>query len=150
MPIATTRPPSGPAPGPEVDHPVGGLDHVEVVLDEQHRVAGVHQVAEDTQQLVDVVQVQPGGRLVEDVELAAAAPRAERQLARDLDALRLAAGERGRGLAQAQIAEPHLLQVPERLAQAVLLQEEADRLVHGQLQHVADVFASLDHRPRPR
>src|SRR5688500_18203225 len=29
------------APGPEVDHPVGLLDHVEVVLDHDDRVAGV-------------------------------------------------------------------------------------------------------------
>src|SRR5512142_1312073 len=29
--------------GTEVDHPVGGLDHVEVVLDHDDRVAGLHQ-----------------------------------------------------------------------------------------------------------
>ncbi len=30
--------------GPEVDDPVGRLDHLEVVLDHQHRVAGVDEI----------------------------------------------------------------------------------------------------------
>ena len=55
--------------GPEVDDPVGRLDHVEVVLDHEHRVAQVDQPAEHGQQLLDVVEVQAGGRLVEDVEV---------------------------------------------------------------------------------
>ena len=32
--------------GPEVDHPVGRLDHVQVVLDDEHRVARVDQAVE--------------------------------------------------------------------------------------------------------
>ena len=32
--------------GPEVDDPVGRLDHVQVVLDDQHRVAGVDEVVQ--------------------------------------------------------------------------------------------------------
>jgi hypothetical protein len=71
---------------------------------------------------------------------------AQRQLAGDLDALGLAAGQRGRRLAQAQVAEPHLLQLPERLRQPVLLQEEADGLVHGELEHVVDGAAPVAHR----
>src|SRR5258707_1014368 len=48
----------------------------------------------------DVVEVQPRGRLVEDVELPPATfPARDRQLAGDLQTLCLAAGQRRRGLA---------------------------------------------------
>ena len=49
----------------EVDDPVGGADHVEVVLDHDQRMAGVDQPAEGLQQLRDVVEVQAGGGFVE-------------------------------------------------------------------------------------
>src|SRR5512135_1848248 len=56
--------------GPEVDHPVGGLDDVEVVLDHDHGVAVVAQAVQHLQQQVDVVEVQSRRRLVEDEERA--------------------------------------------------------------------------------
>ena len=59
--------------GAEVDDPVGGLDHVEIVLDDEQRVPGFEQLPERGQQLGDVVEVQPGRRLVEDVEQPVAA-----------------------------------------------------------------------------
>src|SRR5580658_8668930 len=48
---------AGTAFGSQVDHPVRGLDHVEVVLDHDHRVAAVHQPAQDAEQLADVLEV---------------------------------------------------------------------------------------------
>jgi hypothetical protein len=57
--------------GPEIQQPVGGLDDLEIVLDHHHGVALVDQLVEHFQQLLDVVEVQAGGRLVEDVERAA-------------------------------------------------------------------------------
>ena len=54
--------------GAQVDDPVGRLDHVEVVLDDDDRVAQVDQAVEHVEQLADVVEVQAGRRLVEDVE----------------------------------------------------------------------------------
>ena len=84
--------------GPQVDDPVGRLDHVEVVLDHDHRVAQVDQAIEHVEQLGDVVEVQAGRRLVEQVErLAGVGPG---QLGRQLDALRFAAGERRGGLTE--------------------------------------------------
>ncbi len=53
---------------PEVDHPVGLLDHVEVVLDHDHRVAAVDETLQRLEQLLDVREVEAGRRLVEDVE----------------------------------------------------------------------------------
>ena len=59
--------------GADVDDPVGGLDHVEVVLDDQHRVAGVDEVVQHLEQQLDVGEVEAGRRLVEQVERAAGA-----------------------------------------------------------------------------
>ena len=51
--------------GAQVEDPVGGADDVEVVLDHHQRVPRLEQLAERAQELGDVVEVQPRGRLVE-------------------------------------------------------------------------------------
>ena len=51
----------------EVDHPVGGLDDVEIVLDNHHRIALVGEALEDSQQAPNILKMQACGRLVEDV-----------------------------------------------------------------------------------
>ena len=61
------------------------------------------------------------------------------QLARDLQPLRLTAGQRGRGLAEPEVAEADLLKLPEHLPELVLLDEEADRLVDREVEHLPDV-----------
>ena len=69
--MATTRPPVAAGFGAEVDHPVGRGDDVEVVLDDDQRVALVGQAMEDREQAVDVGEMEARRRLVEDVEVAA-------------------------------------------------------------------------------
>jgi hypothetical protein len=86
---AESRAAAGAAFGAHVDHPVGGLDHVQVVLDDDDGVAGVAQLVQHLQQQLDVVEVQAGGGLVQDVERAAGVALA--QLQRQLHALRFAA-----------------------------------------------------------
>ena len=111
--------------GPQIDDPVGPLHDVEVVLDDHHGVARVHQAVEHLDQHPDVVEVEAGGGLVEDVELPAVALAGLGQLAGDLEPLGLAARQRGRRLAQPQVAEPHLLELPQRGAQLGLVPEPA-------------------------
>ena len=43
--------------GPEIDHVVGSLNHVEMVLDEDHRVAGVDELVQRLEQALDVREV---------------------------------------------------------------------------------------------
>jgi hypothetical protein len=62
------RPPPVAALGAEVDDPVGRLDDVEVVLDDDDRVAGVDELLQHVEQPADVREVQAGRRLVEDVD----------------------------------------------------------------------------------
>jgi len=94
--------------GPEVDDVIGRLDDIQVVLDHHECVAGIEQLPERGEQLRDVVEVQPRGGLVQDIQQPLTAMR--RQMRRDLDPLRLAAGQRGRRLAEAQIPESDLVQ----------------------------------------
>jgi hypothetical protein len=56
--------------GPEVDDPVRVCHHRLVVLDHDHRLAGVDESVEQTEQLLHVGEVQPRGRLVEHVDAA--------------------------------------------------------------------------------
>ena len=82
------HPAAFPAFGAEVDDVVRGLDHVEIVLDDEQRVARLEQFPEGGEQLRDVVEMQAGGRLIENIEQPSAAMR--RQVRGNLDSLRLA------------------------------------------------------------
>ena len=88
-----------PALGPDIDEVVGGFDHVEVVLDHDHGVALLHEIVEHLDQFLRIVEVEAGRRLVQEVEGPAGRPL--RELAGELDPLRLAAREGGRALARA-------------------------------------------------
>ena len=87
-----------PRAGTQVDHVVGRLDRVLVVLDDDDRVAEVAQPAQRGEQSLVVALVQPDAGLVQDVEHAHE-PRPD--LGGQPDALGLAArerrGRRGRG-----------------------------------------------------
>ena len=67
------------------------------------RRAAFEELAEGRQQLLDIVEMQAGGGLVENVEHAGIG--GVNQVRGEFQALRFAAGKRGGGLAQAQIAE---------------------------------------------
>ena len=56
----------------EVDDPIGGVDHIEIMFDDQDASAILDQPLEGIQQFVDVVEMQSGGRLVEDEQRALA------------------------------------------------------------------------------
>src|SRR5699024_7615045 len=69
-----------------------------------------HETIEQGEQLVDICQVQTGGGLVEHVD-AARVPH----VGGELEALALAAGERGQRLTDGEVSQPHVLQVPQQL-----------------------------------
>ena len=73
----------------EVDDPVGGLDHVEIVLDDEHGVALVDQSVQHVQQPTDVFEVQTGCWFVEDIEGVPGG--STREFGRELHSLGLAA-----------------------------------------------------------
>ena len=55
----------------EVDDPVRCFDDVEVMLDHDHRVAAVTQAMQYAEQLFDVMEVQTGRRLIDNVDRVA-------------------------------------------------------------------------------
>ena len=57
--------------GTEINEPVGGFDDVEIVFDDKEGSASVEQFPESGEEFRNVVKVQAGGGLVEDVENAA-------------------------------------------------------------------------------
>src|SRR5947207_8671558 len=69
--------PANPAFRPEIDQVIRAPDHVQVVLDDDDRVALVDQLVQHVQQLARVLEVQPRRRLVEDVERTPGAPARE-------------------------------------------------------------------------
>ena len=124
---------------PQVDQVVRRLDDVEIVLDDDDGIAAIDKALEDAEELVDVGRVQARRRFVEDVERAAR--RAARELRRELDALRLAARERRRWLAELDIAEADILDDLELARDARYVLEERDGLVNRHVEHIGDVLA---------
>src|SRR3546814_11290553 len=97
------------------------------MLDDQNGVALVDQRLQHLQQLLHVLEMQAGGRLVEDVERAPGG--APRQFLGQLHAPRLAAGQRGRRLADVDVAEADLLQGLQLVADRWHRLEELDALI---------------------
>lgn len=52
----------------EVEEVVHALEDIQVVLDDDHRVALIHKLLQDVEQYLDVLEVKAGRRLVEDVQ----------------------------------------------------------------------------------
>ena len=50
----------------EIDDPIGALDHLEIVLDHDDRISLLDQPLKQPNEQRDVVEMQAGGRLVED------------------------------------------------------------------------------------
>ena len=133
--------PAGVAPlRAEVDHPVGGPDHVEVVLDDDHRVARVGEPPQGGEQARDVLEVEAGGRLVEEEERAAGRLRrgGGGEVAGQLQPLGLPAAQRRHRLSQGEVAEPDLGERREGSGHLRLAREERAGLVDGHVEHVGD------------
>ena len=142
--------------GAHVHHVVRGQDGLQVVLHHQHRVAQVAHLLEGADELQVVPLVQADARLVQHVEHAL-------ELAADLggetNALALAAGQGGRAAVQGEVAEAHVIEKPQPLAD--LLQhflgddrvlafqgeigEPAAGLAHALGRHVGNVQVAHEH-----
>ena len=129
--------------GAEVDDIVGAFDQVEVVLDDNDGVAGIHQLLQHLDQPVDVSDVQPGGGLVQDIDRLAG--RAAGQLVGQLDPLRLAARQGGGALPQGDVAEADVQQGLQFAGDLGLVGEKDHCFLHRHVQHIGDgLFLVLD------
>src|SRR5882724_3611821 len=134
--------------GAEVNDPIGLLDDVEMVLDDEHGVAEIDEALQDVEELSNVVEVQAGGGLVENVERAAGL--AFGKLASQFDALGFAAGKSGGGLAEGDVAETDFDERGELLLNLRNIFEELERVARRQIQDVADGMALVADGERLR
>ena len=137
VPSATTWPPPAPPSGP--------MSIIQSAVLITSRLCSITTIVlpasrswcSTLQQQVDVGEVQAGGRLVEDVERAAGVALGE--LERQLDALRLAARQRGRALAEADVAEADVEQRLQLARDGRHGAEVAVRVLHRQVSTCGDV-----------
>ena len=121
------------------------------MLDDHHRISGRDELPERGEEGCHVVEVQPGGGLVEEEQGtgASALPRPDatgranpaerpREVPRELEALRLAAAQGRHRLAEGDVAEPHRGKGRELLADVGRIGEARDGLIDGEVEHVGD------------
>jgi hypothetical protein len=147
--------------GADLEQVIGGPHGLFVVLDHQHGVASITELQQGAQQALVVAGVQPDGGLVEDVgdPLQAAA-----HLGRQADALGLAAAEARGAAIDAEIAQAHIVQEAQAMAQLLQdgapkgplartqldLFEERAGLAHGHGHEGGEVAALEGHRAGQR
>ncbi len=140
--LATTRSPFG----SQVDDPVRRFDHIQVVFDNQHGIAGFDESVQDIQQHLDIGKVETRGRFVQEVQRLAGT--AFDQFACQLDPLRFAAGECGGGLTQFEVVEPHIVQRLQLVADQRNVFEMVKCFLDIHLQHIGDRLAFVLHLQR--
>ena len=123
------------AAGAELDEPVAGLQHLDVVLDEKDGVARLHHRVEEVEDAFDVARVEAVGRLVHDEDLARIA-----QVGGQLDALQFAAGEGGERLVEVEIAQADLAQRFQLFGNHTS-GKQLRGFVGGEVHHLGDVEA---------
>src|ERR1700693_562951 len=146
----------------KIDNPIGALNHFQIVLDHNDRVPRIDEPLKYLQQHRHIIEVQTGGRLIEDKEIANCRwPIADCfaiwmfsvggsafgvfcEVSNQLQALRFAAGKRVQGLAEAQVTQANFIQNIERLGEGLEfadLPEELDRFVNSQFEQIVNRLA---------
>ena len=109
------------------------------MFDHHHRVALVDEPLQDVEQVLDVGEVQARGGLVEDVERASGGHLGE--LGGELDPLGFTTRERGRRLAELDVAETDVVQGDEAAGDARHVAEERAGVVDAHVEDLGDVLA---------
>src|ERR1700693_2405328 len=92
--------------GSEIDDPIRLFDDVKVVLNDQDGVAQCHKTIENIEKFFNVVEMQAGCRLVENIQRAARL--ALGKFARQFCALSFTAGNCGGRLSELNISQPDI------------------------------------------
>ena len=93
----------------DVDYPVGHLDDVVVMLDDNDRVTTGDEAVERLDELLYIMEMEASGRLVENEELGVVGTALD-EIGGEFDALRLTAAEGAGRLTQLEVAETDILQ----------------------------------------
>ena len=118
------------------------------MLNDNHRVAGIHKSMQNFYQFIDISHVESDGRFVKNVnrfrQLAAALADVILnfgELGDELDTLGLTARERRRRLTQSQVTEAHVLHQFQRMKNRRDRGEELNGFVDFHLEDFADALA---------
>jgi hypothetical protein len=111
------------------------------VFDDDHGVPLVDESIEHIQQLARVLEMQPGRRLVQDVEGAPGTPA--RQLAGELDPLGFSSAQGGCRLTELDVSESDRLQGPELVGDRGKVLEQRQRLIDREIEYLGDRFAPI-------
>src|SRR6185312_5075074 len=120
---------------------VGYLDHIQVMLDDQHGIPAIDEFVEDLHQVADVFEMQTGSGLIEDIEGLSGILLS--QLRPQFHPLGFPAAERDSGLAKRDIHQPDVLQDLDLPVEVGHVLKEFYRVVYGHVQHVADGFSLI-------
>jgi len=52
----------------EIDDMISDFDHVEIVLDNQHRITSVNKFVQYIQQVLNILEMQSGSRFIENIK----------------------------------------------------------------------------------
>ena len=113
------------------------------MFDHNDGVAFVHQSLEHEQQFAHILEMQAGGRLIENVHGFAGGTAL--QLSGELHALGFASGQRRGRLSKANISEADLHQGIEITRDGRIRLEESSGLLDGHIEYVGDGFAIVLH-----
>ena len=113
------------------------------MLNHHHCVAFIHQAVQHVHQYANVFEVKAGGGFVENVERFSRV--AFRKLCSQFHALALAAGKRGGGLSQLDVAQSHLLNGFNFLQDVGHRFKELHRLVDGHVEHIGNRLSLVAH-----
>ena len=107
--------------GSDVDDMVGGFDHFHIVLDDHEGVSGVDETVEDAEEARDVVEVESGGRFVEEQQRSFGFGVGE--MGGEFESLGFAAGEEAGRLSEPQVTESDILERLQRGGDFLVLGE---------------------------
>jgi len=120
---------------------IAGCNDVQVMLDDNHRIAQFDQPIELSHQSLNVRWMQPGGRFIQNIQRASALVAL--QFCREFYTLRFAARQFSCGLPQPQVSQTDLLQNHEGMSYLRLLRKELACAVHCHRQNFRDVSAAM-------
>ena len=122
---------------------IGGLDKVEIMLDNKHGITRVDEPLKHVYQLCHISGMQSRRRLIEQIE--GPARSALGQFGSELYALRLAARQRCRRLTELDISEPDLAHRTQLALDRRQSREEFKPLLRRHIKHLGDVLALVAH-----
>ena len=118
---------------------VGQLNHIQIMLDDDDRIALIHQTIQHIHQHADVFEVKPGGRFVEDIDGLSRVTLGK--FGGQLHTLAFPSRQGGGRLAELDISEAHFLQHLYLIKDIRYIFKELHGTVDGHVQHIGNGFS---------